>query len=144
MAQAERARAIKYLLAEGSRWLLHRRRDTKKIRTQTNIFRNKQLWTNPPRSGFGMDQVSGWTRFWDGHVHDVCSGGWTFGLLCVKYVTRIYLLYSTRGSFMVRKLPGRGGNLRRLPWTSSYRLRYGNTRKRTSIYHDLLPARHCF
>ena len=31
MTQAERTRAIKYVLAESSRWLLHRRRDTKKI-----------------------------------------------------------------------------------------------------------------
>ena len=29
MTQAERTRAIKYVLAESSRWLLHRRRDTK-------------------------------------------------------------------------------------------------------------------
>ena len=31
MTQAERTRTIKYVLAESSRWLLHRRRDTKKI-----------------------------------------------------------------------------------------------------------------
>ena len=31
MTQAERTRAIKYVLAESGRWLLHRRRDTKKI-----------------------------------------------------------------------------------------------------------------
>ena len=31
MAQAERTRIIKYVLAESSRWLLHRPRDTKKI-----------------------------------------------------------------------------------------------------------------
>ena len=32
MTQAERTRAVKYVvLAESSRWLLHRRRDTKKI-----------------------------------------------------------------------------------------------------------------
>ena len=31
MTQAERTRTIKYLLVESSRWLLHRRRDTKKI-----------------------------------------------------------------------------------------------------------------
>ena len=29
--QAERTRNVKYVLAESSRWLLHRRRDTKKI-----------------------------------------------------------------------------------------------------------------
>ena len=29
--QAERTRTIKFVLAESSRWLLHRRRDTKKI-----------------------------------------------------------------------------------------------------------------
>ena len=32
MTQAERTRTIKYVLAESSRWLLHRRRDTKKIK----------------------------------------------------------------------------------------------------------------
>ena len=31
MTQAERTRTIKYILAESNRWLLHRRRDTKKI-----------------------------------------------------------------------------------------------------------------
>ena len=31
MTQAERTRTIKYVLAESSRWLLHRQRDTKKI-----------------------------------------------------------------------------------------------------------------
>ena len=31
MIQAERTRTIKYVLAESSRWLLHRRRDTEKI-----------------------------------------------------------------------------------------------------------------
>ena len=31
MTQAERTRTIKYVLDESSRWLLHRRRDTKKI-----------------------------------------------------------------------------------------------------------------
>ena len=31
MTQAERTRTTKYVLAESSRWLLHRRRDTKKI-----------------------------------------------------------------------------------------------------------------
>ena len=31
ITQAERTRTIKYLLAESSRWLLHRRRETKKI-----------------------------------------------------------------------------------------------------------------
>ena len=31
MTQAERTRTIKYVLAESNRWLLHRRRDTKKI-----------------------------------------------------------------------------------------------------------------
>ena len=31
MTQAGRTRTIKYVLAESSRWLLHRRRDTKKI-----------------------------------------------------------------------------------------------------------------
>ena len=31
MTQAGRTRTIKYALAESSRWLLHRRRDTKKI-----------------------------------------------------------------------------------------------------------------
>ena len=31
MTQAERTRTIKNVLAESSRWLLHRRRDTKKI-----------------------------------------------------------------------------------------------------------------
>ena len=31
MTQTERTRTIKYVLAERSRWLLHRRRDTKKI-----------------------------------------------------------------------------------------------------------------
>ena len=31
MTQAERTRTKKYVLAESSRWLLHRRRDTKKI-----------------------------------------------------------------------------------------------------------------
>ena len=31
MTQAETTRTIKYVLAERSRWLLHRRRDTKKI-----------------------------------------------------------------------------------------------------------------
>ena len=31
MTQAERTRTIKYVLAESSRWRLHRRRDTKKI-----------------------------------------------------------------------------------------------------------------
>ena len=31
MTQAERTRTINYVLAERSRWLLHRRRDTKKI-----------------------------------------------------------------------------------------------------------------
>ena len=29
--QAEKKRTIEYVLAESSRWLLHRRRDTKKI-----------------------------------------------------------------------------------------------------------------
>ena len=33
MTQAERRHTIKYVLAESSRWLLHRRRDTKKINT---------------------------------------------------------------------------------------------------------------
>ena len=33
MTQAEKTRTIKYVLAESSRWLLHRRRDTKKINT---------------------------------------------------------------------------------------------------------------
>ena len=32
---AERTRTIKYVLAESSRWLLHRRRDTRKINIQT-------------------------------------------------------------------------------------------------------------
>ena len=31
MTQAERTRTMKHVLAESSRWLLHRRRDTKKI-----------------------------------------------------------------------------------------------------------------
>ena len=31
MTQAERTRTTKYVLAENSRWLLHRRTDTKKI-----------------------------------------------------------------------------------------------------------------
>ena len=31
MTQAEITRTTKYILAESSRWLLHRRRDTKKI-----------------------------------------------------------------------------------------------------------------
>ena len=31
MTQADRTRTIKYVLAESSRWLLHRRRNTKKI-----------------------------------------------------------------------------------------------------------------
>ena len=31
MTQAERTRTIKYALAESSRWLLHGRKDTKKI-----------------------------------------------------------------------------------------------------------------
>ena len=34
MTQAERTRTITYVLAESSRWLLHRRRDTKKINIQ--------------------------------------------------------------------------------------------------------------
>ena len=31
--QAERTRTIKYVLAKSSRWLLHRRKDTKKMNT---------------------------------------------------------------------------------------------------------------
>ena len=38
MTQAERTRTIKYVLADSSRWLLHRRRDTKKINTPPCMY----------------------------------------------------------------------------------------------------------
>ena len=41
MTQAERTRTIKYVLAESSRWLLHRRRDTKKINIPGCTEKNK-------------------------------------------------------------------------------------------------------
>ena len=42
MTQAERTRTIKYVLAENSRWLLHRRRDTKKINIPRCRKKNKK------------------------------------------------------------------------------------------------------
>ena len=42
MTQAERTRTIKYVLAESSRWLLHRRRDTKKINIPGCRKKNKK------------------------------------------------------------------------------------------------------
>ena len=40
--QAERTRTIKCVLAESSRWLLHRRRDTKKINIPGCREKNKK------------------------------------------------------------------------------------------------------
>ena len=42
MTQAERTRTIKYVLDESSRWLLHRRRDTKKINIPGCREKNKK------------------------------------------------------------------------------------------------------
>ena len=42
MTQAERTRTIKYVLAESRRWLLHRRRDTKKINIPGCREKNKK------------------------------------------------------------------------------------------------------
>ena len=42
MTQAERTRTIKNVLAESSRWLLHRRRDTKKINIPGCRGKNKK------------------------------------------------------------------------------------------------------
>ena len=42
MTQAERTRTIKYVLAESSRWLLHRRRDTNKIHIPGSRGKNNE------------------------------------------------------------------------------------------------------
>ena len=49
MTQAGRTRTIKYVLTESSRWLLHRRRETKKINMPGCREKNKERKKNEKR-----------------------------------------------------------------------------------------------
>ena len=64
MTLAERTCTVKYVLAESSRWLLHRRRDTKKM----DIPGCRKKKKKKKKKKKGCNDIMNFTDTWPGHA----------------------------------------------------------------------------